>query len=152
MLSWLKTFFTTIPKIGSGLLTALPNPWFLLGALAAIVGAYFVGSYRGDTAGYNRATAALTAQCDARVQAKQDELNTYVLAANKRTDEMNQKIAGLEADSAYQALQLEKLKAANDKKRTDIVDKYRLDNPQTSVQCGLSTPALNAITQIMSVK
>lgn len=143
-----KWFTKLLPAIGS----VIPSPWFLFGALALIVGAYGLGSYRGDKSGYDRATVKLVAQCKIETDKKQAEINTLVEETNRKATELNARIADLEAVSAQDAITIARVTAERDKARGTIVTEYQTHYVEVAGKCGLSKPTIKAITDIMDVR
>lgn len=142
MLSWITKL---LPAVGS----LLPSPWVLLGGLALVVGAYFTGHWKGDTAGYNRAEVELTTSFNKRLALKQDEVDALVRDRNQKAQELNDRIGVLEQKSAQDALRIQKLLEENGQKRTEIITEYQTKYVTVAGQCGLSGPSLDAINRIM---
>lgn len=138
-----------LPAAGSLITSILPSPWVLLGGVVLVVGAYFTGHWKGDTAGYNRAEVELSASCEARVKVKQEEIDQLVRERNQKAIELNSRIGDLESKSAADALRIYKLLQENDNKRVGIVTEYETKYVTVAGQCGLSTPSVDAINQIL---
>lgn len=141
--------FTWLTKLLPAAASLLPSPWVLLGGLALVVGAYFTGHWKGDTAGYNRAEVELNAACDKRVQLKQDDIDQLVRERNQKAQELNDRIGVLETKSAEDALRIQKLIEENGQKRTEIVTEYETKYVTVAGQCGLSGPSLDTINRVM---
>lgn len=146
MWTWIVKLF---PAAGNLIKSILPSPWMLLGGVVLVVGAYFTGHWRGDTAGYNRAEVELRASYDKRVQLKQDEIDQLVRERNQKAIELNTRIGDLETKSASDALRIFKLLQENDNKRVGIVTEYETKYVTVAGQCGLSTPSVDTINQIL---
>lgn len=138
-----------LPTAGSLITSILPSPWVMLGGVVLVVGAYFTGHWKGDTAGYNRAEVELKASFEKRVQLKQDEIDQLVRERNQKAQELNDRIGDLETKSAADALRIFKLIQENDNKRVGIVTEYETKYVTVAGQCGLSTPSVDAINQIL---
>lgn len=138
-----------LPTAGSLITSILPSPWVMLGGVVLVVGAYFTGHWKGDTAGYNRAEVELKASFEKRLQLKQDEIDQLVRERNQKAQELNDRIGDLETKSAADALRIFKLIQENDNKRVGIVTEYETKYVTVAGQCGLSTPSVDAINQIL---